>query len=232
MRGGYSHEFVDKIRLSHDSGRVFDGIVPDRYGAVEALCIAKKVLWLDDNICIYNCCGKNTWGSTVKRGYESLHSFVSQSRKDMDYSDQLFVPGVVASASNIVASDYHNAVSSAVSSGYCRFGKVDIDRGYLAALVENELLDVSNISDAVLEEQKKLTDAYTNQLGETEKICLEKSRKQIKSGKKKFAFKSGIDKILYRGMDSDHKLLRIAGTKLELLLSRDTIIVKDLSDIR
>lgn len=65
--GGYKKSFVNRIRLLHGSGRVFDGIVPDRYGAVEALCMADDVIWLDDHICIYNLCGKNTWSGTIKK---------------------------------------------------------------------------------------------------------------------------------------------------------------------
>lgn len=75
----YQDNFVEKIRSMHGSGRVFDGIVPDRYGAMEALCFAKNVFWLDDHICIYNSCGKNTWTRTMNEGVESLNAFVQES---------------------------------------------------------------------------------------------------------------------------------------------------------
>lgn len=230
--GVYRKSFIEKIRKSHDSGRVFDGIVPDRYGAAEALCIAKDIFWLDDSICVYNSCGKNTWSSTVKKGYQSLNDFVSRSRADMDYSDKLLIPGVVASVNNIVASDYRNAVMYAVSSNEKNFLNLNIDRGYLAALAENELQNACNISDAVLKEQKRLLQAFTDRFDVSEKESCRTAGKEIRKSKNIFAVKSGVDRILLRGMDSKFRWLQKAGTKLEVLLSKDTLIVEQLSDIR
>lgn len=196
------------------------------------MCIAEDVFWLDDNICIYNSCGKNTWSSTIKKGYQSLIDFVSLSRADMDYSDKLLIPGIVASVNNIVASDYRNAVSCAVSSNDKKLLNLNIDRGYLAALVENELQNARNISDVVLKEQKQLLQKFLVQFDESEKESYITAGKRIRDSKKVFAVKSGVDRMLRKGMDSEFRWLQKAGTKLETALSRDTLIVKRLSDIR
>lgn len=230
--GVYKESFVKKIRLLHDSGRVFDGIVPDRYGAVEALCIADNIIWLDENICIYNSCGKNTWAGTLKKGYESLHNFVSQSREDKDQSARLLIPGVIASVNNIVASDYYNAVEDAVSLNYYKRKNVNINRVRLAALVEKELLGVKHISDNVLDDQKKLLDAYIGQFDESEQKRFLFYRRQLKQRKRWLLIKAGIDRIFRKGMNSRWEPAKAVCLALEKRLSKDTVFIKDLSDVR
>lgn len=230
--GGYRKSFLNKIKSLHSSGRVFDGIVPDRYGAVEALCIADHVVWLDDHICVYNSCGKNTWSGTLKKGYESLCGFVSHSREDKDYSDGLFIPGVVASVYNIIASDYHNAVLAAVSSNYCKRKKTDIDSVRLAVLAEKELMGVKHISEDVLDDQKKLVSAYIRQFDESKQKKIAEYREMEKKRKRLYFMKSGVDGILRKGMSCRYKPVEIISTELEKRMSKDSFFVKALADIK
>lgn len=102
----------------------------------------------------------------------------------------------------------------------------------MAALAENELQNACNISDAVLKEQKRLLQAFTDRFDVSEKESCRTAGKEIRKSKNIFAVKSGVDRILLRGMDSKFRWLQKAGTKLEVLLSKDTLIVEQLSDIR
>lgn len=142
--GVYRREFVDRIKRIHVSGRLFDGVVPDRYGAVEALTMADKVCWLDDNIIIYGIYKKNTWGS-VQGKKESIQDFIYNSREGYDITRRLFCPKVIISVNNILATDFRDALENF---GCCSTGdklgkrkiggkKMSQDQGYYGGLIPN-----------------------------------------------------------------------------------------------
>ena len=138
---------------------------------------------------------------------------------------------MVASVNNVLASDYYNAVHQAISSKECQISEMNIDKGYLAALVENELLDAKNISDDVLEQQKALVDIYVRQLNEAEKRTYATTRKKLRHASLKYGVKSSVDRLLRRWMCSDNKLLRNEATRLNLFLSKDASLIRGLSDL-
>lgn len=237
--GVYAESFIGKVRGSHESGRFFEGVVPDRYGAVDALCKAEKVLFLDDNITIYNTSrsDKHTWNSVSKKGLDEINAFVRESRRDVDYTESLLIPGVTASVNNILASDYLNAAINGTPSDSADFIKKSIDVGYLAALVENDLSEETGIDDAVLSEQKSLLERYIGQMSDSDKAVFDASREQIKKSKKErrrkslFGLKPFVDRMLGKGILSDNGLLQSVCTTLENILSKNITVIKSLSDI-
>lgn len=231
--GVYNRSFIEKVRSIHNSGRIFDGIIPDRYGAAEALCIAQKVVWLDDNIIIYGLFAKNTWASTVKKGIDGFEAFVKESRRDKDYSKQLLVPGVIASVNNLVASDYYNAINNA-SSHYDRYGENHIDLGYLIGLIDLELRDARNISDEVIAGQRGNLYSFIDQLNDSEVENFKRSRKMILHQRRRstfFGLKPRIDKVLRSLSQSKSALINHACTELLRALSKNTVIVSSLAEI-
>lgn len=230
--GGYSREFIEKIRTIHQSGRLFDGMVPDRFGAAEALCIAEKIVWIDENIQIYNACGKNTWSGTVKKGFDGLREFVEKSRADKSYLDKLMIPYVVASVNNIVASDYANAVEQAASFGYGNFEVEKIDTVYLSAVVSCELREENNIDREVLDGQIKLVDDYIRKFHTTEMEKFKQYQKEVKEREVHKNFKIRIMNSISQCINSNHKVLQHIGTCLLNVLSNDSFIIRDLSDLK
>lgn len=110
----------------------------------------------------------------------------------MDYSEKLQIPKVVTSVNSILASDYYNAVESAISSGECNISEININKGYLAALVENELLNARNINDVVLERHKSLVNVYVCQLNKSEKMVYDTERKEMKRKSVKYGVKKQL----------------------------------------
>lgn len=235
--GVYRESFLSELRLSHDSGRVFDGIVPDRYGAVDALCIAKKVLFLDDEISIYDNCGRHDWASTQKKGMEQINSFVRKSRGDRDYTDALLIPGVTASMNNILASDYLNAARNGTSPGEYEALKQNVDMGQLLVKVECDLRDGQDLSDEVRDEQLVIFNEYVEHLSASDREgYIESKRKMKKKGAEHkaialFGLRPFLDRWIGKGVLSSGKALRGVCTMLENALSRDIVVVRGLSDI-
>lgn len=222
--GVYSKSFLESIRVLHDSGRIFDGIVPDRYGAVEALCIAKDVYWLDDNIIIYNVCGKNTWGDVIKKQSEDVINFVAHSRSDKNGVDDLLIPGVFASVNNIVASDYHNAFFNARGTSKNVFSGIKEGIPFLLAVVENELESNRTIAEDILEKQKKLVLEYMETLNEDEMIELKKQRVKVLKLNRKKRYKTIIYNNIVKLINTEILPYSKFGIKVLKLVSRDTII--------
>ena len=229
--GVYHRGFIEKIRKTHTSGRLFDGVVPDRYGAVEALCIAENVFYLDDSLCVYNSCGKNTWRSQEKKGYDGVVSFIKTSHFGYDISESLEIPGVAGSVSNIIATDYRNAVASVLEKGICKQDvKPVLGRGILAAIAHIELSYAKNISCQEIKKELALVDRYVSGLSLDEK---EAYTKYVEARKKQDNYtgrRAQIQKVLYRLSSSDLRTLKVSAQRILTKVSANSVVINDVGD--
>lgn len=230
--GGVYHEsFISKIRNTHISGRLFDGMVPDRYGAAEALCLADRVFYLDDSLCVYNSCGKNTWRSHEKKGYDGVISFIKTSHLGYDISESLEIPGVIGSVSNIIATDYRDAVVSTVKKGVCKQDvQPNLGRGELAASAFLELNGAKNISEDEIVSELRLLENYVGRLSWDEKEIYRKRVKMRKKQNDHVCMKASVQSGLYSLSASDNYLIRKPAQKALTLLSRNSTIINSVGD--
>lgn len=229
--GMYHREFIEKIRKIHTSGRLFDGVVPDRYGALEALCIAENVFYLDDSLCVYNSCGKNTWRSQEKKGYDGIVSFIKTSHVGYDISESLEIPGVVGSVSNIIATDYRDAVASVLARNICKLDvKPALARGVLAAIAHIELSYAKNIDAQEIRKELELVDKYVRGLSSDEKDAYTEYVEVRKKQDNHTGRMAQIQKILYRLSSSNFRIIEGSAQRILTKVSKNSMVINDIED--
>lgn len=191
LGGIYNRDLISGIQGLHDSGRLFEGAVPDRYAAIEAVCVAEEVYYFNDNICIYNSCKRNTWSSTAKKGHkEILAAFAAPVSGGWNY-DNLIIDGVYASISNILATDYYNAQKMVLDAKkFKREEKCDINVAKVAALAEYELKEEKNLK---VEEKKREEEKLQKYIRDMDSNTQKKYHKY----RKKFCIRTMLNKAAF-----------------------------------
>ncbi len=168
LGGVYSKSFIDQIRHISEEGRLFDGIVPDRYVSVLALFLARddRILFLDDHILIYSSNRRNTleWGG---KEYESGISVFSSSRKGEKYYEEIMFPQIPI-AHNILASDFLRAQNT-VKKYKDMKTMYTIPRGKVLAIIEKKINQL-NMNAEEKNRIKILIESYYASLTKEEKI--------------------------------------------------------------
>lgn len=179
MGGVCSANFL-KIMKEMNGGRLFDGMVPDRYFAVEALCIVSpgKIKFLDDHILIYNSNGRNT------TNYRSLNNSVAvfqRSREEKRYYDDMIFPGI-AIGHNVLASDFERALGFVISAGKYRRKRVPcIPRGRLLAILEKKIASYTADYEEY-EKEKQLIETYKARMSREEEAQYKEKVAEMKKG--------------------------------------------------
>lgn len=176
--GVCSADFL-KIMKEINGGRLFDGMVPDRYFAVEALCIVspEKIKFLDDHILIYNSNGRNTTSYSLNN---SIAVF-QRSREGKLYYDDMIFQGI-AIGHNVLASDFERALGHVMSTGKYRRKRIPhIPRGRLLAILEKKLVPYTADYEEY-EKEKQLIETYKAQMSCEEEAQYKEKVAEMKKG--------------------------------------------------
>ena len=179
LGGVVSAEFINQIRKINDSGRFFDGRVPDRYNALESLMIVKKekIKYLDDHIAIYSSNGRSIVNNNLK--IKDIYETVQTSNSNIKDMEDLLFPGVI-SAIDVICTDFKNAQNYLIKKGL-RKKQYSLPRGLILAVIEKRMSMFANDKEEY-NNQMELIKKYVAAFSDQEKKQYEDKWKQMKKG--------------------------------------------------
>lgn len=232
----YSKEIIELITRTNQNGRLFDGVIPDRYTSFLALGIAKNIQYIEKPLSIYMRNGSHT-SDVGKTSLDSLENVCIASNCKYDINtikEYLPLKSCFGLIKNIQAGDYLYAIdrlkeSRLVDKDIKLFlKKIKLDKANFVYEVEDELADIPS-TDPKRKTYANELNGYYDSLEEEKKKIVKKKRyfrnKNVKKYKALiwgFMFISKI--ILKKGSDTPEWRYRICN-----IIDRKHIYIKNIN---
>lgn len=141
----YSKELADKIRAVNGNGRLFDGVIADRYTSYVAMALVDEFTYIDEPLSIYIRNGSHT-SDVAKSSINTLEKTWMISNRNFSIEDmKKFIPltNCIALVKNIQAGDYLYAIYKLINSNQVadsiklKYKNLKINRAnYISGVIE------------------------------------------------------------------------------------------------
>lgn len=176
----FSKELADKLKEINGNGRLFGGVIPDRYSSFIAVGLVDKVYYIDEPLSLYINNGTHT-SEAAHKSLSSLEEQMKNSDTRLDIQEwERYMPlkNCYGLVENLMAADFGYALSQLTRGGRAD-NSIDTDSLQInkANFIEKSEAELRGASeeDPVLCVYKKAIKDYCAALNEKEKTELKKN---------------------------------------------------------